>query len=188
MNLIITDSTEESDRTSKFLHIGTLCTSVGAIASLLVGFWIEYRGFLDLYWTALFVQLLTIIIVYHYMKSRSFVPMVSKTSQEQSRNTDIRVHSEWDQLVKICTVFSPQHTYRSRKKTICLIITLVAFIFHCLASLAMGVPYLWFQLNYPFCWSGKLTFWTTKTNFHIIEFDFFFSFNFLYSSERHWIF
>ncbi|CAF3000153.1 unnamed protein product [Rotaria sp. Silwood2] len=88
LNLIITDSTEKSERTSKFLYIGAICTAVGAIASLLVGFWIEYRGFLDLYWTALFIQLLTIIIVYHYMKPQLLLPVVSINSHDYSHNTN----------------------------------------------------------------------------------------------------
>lgn len=148
LNLIITDSTEESERTSRFLWISTLCTAVSAIASLLIGFWIEYRGFLDLYWTALFVQLLTIIIVHYCMRPQS-LPPVSTSSIRDIKN------SKYEQLIQICTVFSPKHTYRSRKRSISLIITLIAFIFHCLASLAFVVPFLWFQLNYPFCWSGK---------------------------------
>lgn len=150
LNLIITDSTEESERTSKFLWIGALCTAVSAIASLVIGFWIEYQGFLDLYWSALFLQLLTIIIVYCYMKPQTLTPITSNHLHD-SRN------SKYQQLVQICTVFFPKHTYRSRKRAISLIITLVAFIFHCLASLAFGVPFLWFQLNYPFCWSGNFT-------------------------------
>ncbi|CAF3339857.1 unnamed protein product [Rotaria sp. Silwood1] len=153
LNLIITDSTEESERTSKFLYIGALCTAVGAIASLLVGFWIEYRGFLDLYWTALLVQLITIIIVYHYMKPQLLIPVVSINSHDYTHNTNR--NTKYNQLIEICMVFSPRHTYRSRKRSISLIITLIAFIFHCLASLAFGVPFLWFQLNYPFCWSAK---------------------------------
>jgi hypothetical protein len=124
------------------------------MASLLVGFWIEYRGFLDLYWTALFVQLLTIIIVYHYMKPQSLIPVISPNSHDYINN--INTNSKWNQLVQIFTVFLPRHTHRSRKRSLSLIITLIAFIFHCLASLAYGVPFLWFQLNYPFCWSGKL--------------------------------
>ncbi|UJR33407.1 hypothetical protein I4U23_020852 [Adineta vaga] len=151
LNLIITDSTEESERTSKFLHIGAICTAVGALASLLIGFWIEYRGFLDLYWTALFLQLLTIIIVYRHMKSQTFTPIASENVHNYNKKTD----SKCNKLVEICTVFSPRHTYRSRKRSLSLIITLLAFIFHILASLAFGVPFLWFQLNYPFCWSAK---------------------------------
>ncbi|CAF1531909.1 unnamed protein product [Adineta steineri] len=153
LNLIITDSTEESERTTKFLRIGALCTAVGALASFLIGFWIEYRGYLELYWTALFVQLLTIVIVYRYMKSHTFVPVISQNSSNHNKNTNI--NSKCNQLIEICTVFSPRHTYRSRKRSLSLIITLIAFTFHCLASLAFGVPFLWFQLNYPFCWSAK---------------------------------
>lgn len=130
-----------------------MCTAVNGIVSLLIGFWIDYRGFVDIYWTALFIQLLTIIIVYYYMKSQTFSPIVSKNSHNSMYNTN--VNSKYEQLIQICTVFSPRHTHRSRKRTMSLIITLLAFIFHCLASLAFGVPFLWFQLNYPFCWSGK---------------------------------
>jgi hypothetical protein len=153
LNLIITDSTEESERTSKFLRIGALCTAVNAIVSLLIGFWIEYRGFLDLYWTALFIQLLTIIFVYHYMESQSLSPVSSINSHDYMNNTNMT--SKYKQLIQICTVFTSRHTYRSRKRSLSLIITLAAFIFHCLASLSFGVPFLWFQLNHPFCWSGK---------------------------------
>jgi hypothetical protein len=87
------------------------------------------------------------------MKPQSLSPVVSINSQDYINNTNMT--SKYKQLIQICTVFSPRHTYRSRKRTISLIITLVAFIFHCLASLSFGVPFLWFQLNYPFCWSGK---------------------------------
>jgi hypothetical protein len=81
------------------------------------------------------------------MKSQSFTPILSINSYDSN--------SKYKQLIEICTVFSPRHTYRSRKRSISLIITLIAFIFHCLASLSFGVPFLWFQLNHPFCWSGK---------------------------------
>ena len=153
LNLLVTDSTEESERTPKFLRIGAMCTAVGALASLLIGFWIEYRGFVALYWTALFVQLLTILIVYHYMKPQSLIPVMPMNSYDAiNSKTKQRFIA---QLVEICTVFSPRHTRRSRKRSISLFLTLVAFIFHCLASLAFGVPFLWFQLNYPFCWTGN---------------------------------
>lgn len=153
LNLIITDSTEESERTSKFLYIGTMCTAVGAIASLLIGFWIEYRGFLDLYWTALLIQILTIVIVYHYMKPQSLIPVYPTNSRDNTHM--INKNTKFHQLMQVFMVFSPRHTYRSRKRSLCLIITLLAFTFHCLASLAFGVPFLWFQLNYPFCWTGN---------------------------------
>jgi hypothetical protein len=152
LNLIITDSTEESERTSKFLRIGAICTAVGALASLLIGFWIEYRGFLDLYWSALLLQLLTIVIVHRYMKAQSFASTGSRNSPPNQKNAD----SKCNKLIEVCTVFSPRHTYRSRKRSLSLIITLTAFMFHCLASLSFGVPFLWFQLNYPFCWSGTV--------------------------------
>ena len=151
LNLIITDSTEESERTWKFLRIGAICTAVNAIVSLLIGFWIEYRGYVDLYWTALFVQLLTIILIYHYMRPESLSPVLTN-------NTHNSMNSKYEQLIQICTVFSPRYTHRSRKRSICLIITLIAFIFHILASLAFGVPFLWFQLNFPFCLTGKSLF------------------------------
>ena len=160
LNLIITDSTEESERTTKFLWIGALCTAVSAIASLLIGFWIEYQGFLDLYWSALFVQLLTIVIVYYYMKPQSLTPIGSNNIHD-SKN------SKYQQLIQICTVFCPKHTHRSRKRSISLIITLLAFIFHCLALLAFGVPFLWFQLNYPFCWSGNFLDQTNSSTFSL---------------------
>jgi predicted MFS family arabinose efflux permease len=153
LNLIITDSTEESERTSKFLRINAMCTAAGAMGSLLVGFWIEYRGFPDLYWTALLVQLLTIVLVYHYMKPQSLIPVLPTIAYENSNSKVL--NNIYAQLVQICTVFSPRHTRRSRKRSISLFLTLIAFTFHCLASLAFGVPFLWFQLNHPFCWSGN---------------------------------
>ncbi|CAF1612233.1 unnamed protein product [Rotaria magnacalcarata] len=152
LNLIITDSTKESERTSKFLHTGAVCTAVGAITSFLVGFWIEYRGFLDLYLAALFIQLMTILAVHVYMRPQSLTPVLSINSNYHNHNN--KRTTKYDQLIRICMVFSPRHTNRSRKRSMCLIITLVAFMFHCLASLSFGVPFLWFQLNYPFCWSA----------------------------------
>lgn len=153
LNLIITDSTEESERTEKFLRIGAMCTGVGALASLLIGFWIEYRGFVDLYWSALLVQLLTILIVHHYMKPQSLIPVISMNHHDLANSKITQTVTA--QLIEICTVFSPRRTHRPRKRSISLLLTLVAFIFHCLASLAFGVPFLWFQLNYPFCWTAK---------------------------------
>ncbi len=166
LNLIITDSTEESERTWKFLRIGVVCTAVNAIASLLIGFWIEYRGFVDLYWTALFVQLLTIILVYYYMKPESLTPVLTNNSPDYINNTNM--NSKYEQLIQICTVFTPRNTYRSRKRSISLILTLIAFIFHCLASLAFGVPFLWFQLNYPFCLTGISPFQNPKLISHLL--------------------
>ncbi len=165
LNLIITDSTEESERTWKFLRIGAICTAVNAIASLLIGFWIEYRGFIDLYWTALFVQLLTILLIYNYMRPESLSPVLTNNSHSCMNTTNI--NSKYKQLIEICTVFSPRYTHRSRKRSISLILTLIAFIFHILASLAFSVPFLWFQLNYPFCWTGKFPY-RIHGSFHIL--------------------
>ena len=131
-----------------------MSTAVNALASLLVGFWIEYRGFTHLYWTAFFVQLLTIMVTYHYMRPQSFIPALEKISSNYC-NVNTTMNNICNELISMCTVFSARRTNRSRKRTISLLITTIAFIFHCLATLSLGVPFLWFQLNYPFCWSGE---------------------------------
>ncbi|CAF0841333.1 unnamed protein product [Didymodactylos carnosus] len=141
LNLWIVESTVESKRSSRFVQLGALSTIASAIASVTSGYWIEYRGYTDMYWTALFLQLLCIGIIILFMKPKSSTVTSHTTSTSHQKLSDI------------ITVFYPKR--RTRKKSLILLLTLFAYIFHVIANLSFGVPFLWYQLNYPFCWSSR---------------------------------
>jgi hypothetical protein len=151
--LIITENTIESERSSRFVRFGALQTSLGAIATFGIGYYIHWRGFTDLYWMALSSQILSIIIVIFFFKSTDTnsderTPLLSSTHDEFQELSS----TNCSHFFQACTVFRSNH--RSKKKTTSLFLTLFSNIFFIFAATALA-PLLWFLLNTPFCWTSK---------------------------------
>ncbi|CAF1210713.1 unnamed protein product [Rotaria sordida] len=162
LNLIVTDCTTESKRSSRFVLLGAITTSLSAVGSFVTGYYIAWRGFTDLFWVALVLQLLSIAVAFRFIKPSHFIVETSATlecrndSLEPSiniNNVHIREPSKvWTELFEVFTIFA--FNRRSRKKSISLYVTLLAFAFYTFTSSSMTV-FLWYLLNVPFCWSSK---------------------------------
>ena len=153
LTLIITDSTIENERSSRFVRLGAMQTALSAVTTLSIGYYIGWRGFTDLYWSTLVLQLIAIGIV--LLKFR----LVDSNRDERtsllaaSQQDDESVSSTGcGHFFAICTVF--RFSRRSKKKSISLLLTLFANFFFILAANGFA-PLLWFLLNAPFCWTSK---------------------------------
>jgi uncharacterized membrane protein len=153
MNLIITENTIESERSSRFVRLGAMQTALAAIVTVGIGYYIVWRGFIDLFWAALLLQILSMVIVIIFFKS-SDINRDERTPLLSSSNDEFKELSSTNccDFFKVCTVFRSNR--RSKKKTISLFLTLFSNIFYMLA-LAAYAPFLWFLLNVPFCWTSK---------------------------------
>ncbi len=163
-NLIITESTEENRRSTYFVRIGGVTTALAAMVNFIVGYYIQWRGFTDLFWTAIGLEFLSILAVIFLLKpSRSSLTpssidettsLISTPSSTNTENVEIKkpLLSTCSHCFDICTIFSFKQ--RSRKKSISLIFILISYIFHLLAISSMA-PLLWYLLGTPFCWSSK---------------------------------
>lgn len=153
MNLILTENTLESERSSRFVRVNALQTALSAITTFAAGYYIEWRGFKDLYWMALLTQILSIIIVLLYFKSYDSNDveerrlLISTESDELEMILSNNCHRFW----KVCTVF--RWNRRSKKNNISLYLTVLANIFTMLAT-ACFAPFLWLLLSAPFCWTS----------------------------------
>ncbi|CAF1380772.1 unnamed protein product [Didymodactylos carnosus] len=125
LNLLIVESTVEDKRSSRFVRLGALSTIASAVACVSIGYWIEYRGYRDLYWMALFLQLLCIGIIILFMKQQSST--VNSTTTTAASN---------QRLSDIITVFHSDT--RTRKKSLSLYLTLFAYVFHVIAGLSFS--------------------------------------------------
>ncbi|CAF4177714.1 unnamed protein product [Rotaria sp. Silwood2] len=162
LHLIVTDCTTESERSSRFVLLGAITTSLSAVASFVIGYYIAWRGFTDLFWVALVLQLFSIVVALRFIKPSHFIVETSATlecrnhciaSSVNTNNVHIREPSKvWTEFFEVFTVFA--FNRRSRKKSISLYVTLMAFAFYTFASSSMAV-FLWYLLSVPFCWSSK---------------------------------
>ncbi|CAF0849540.1 unnamed protein product [Adineta steineri] len=160
MNLIITENTEENERSSRFVRLGALATSLSAISLFIIGYYIHWRGFTDLFWMAIGFEVLSILVVIFYAKpSRSSTTTIDETtsllsSNNNNDNVDITIptRSICNSCFDMCTIFN--FTHNSRKKTINLILIIICYIFHLLATTSLS-PLIWYLLGAPFCWSSE---------------------------------
>ncbi len=154
MNLIITENTTESERSSRFVRLQAMQTGLAAVATFIIGYYIAWRGYNDLYWMALAIQIVSIITVVLYFKSEE-----SSNPDEQrsllSTTTDeieVLVSSKCSRFWEVFTIF--QSNRRSKKKNLSLLLTLSASTVSLLAVTCYA-PFLWLLLSAPFCWSSK---------------------------------
>ncbi len=154
MNLIITENTIEDERSARFVRFEATQTALSAIATLAIGYYIIWRGFTDLYWIALFLQILSIIVVLFFFKSVDPINLDEHRPLLSSNNEQFKELSPTTcgHFLQVFTVFRLNR--RSTKKSISLYFTLFANIFYMFAVTCYA-PLLWIQLSAPFCWTSK---------------------------------
>ncbi|CAF0724988.1 unnamed protein product [Adineta steineri] len=155
LTLIITDNTIDSDLSSRFVRLGAIQTGLSSIATLAIGYYIEWRGFTDLYWMGLGFELLSIFIGIFIFKSSNSTNISERTplltSINENEFNEFSSNS-CSQFFQICTVFRCNR--RTQKKSTSLFLTLFSNIFYTLASSTFA-PFLWFLLNAPFCMTSR---------------------------------
>ncbi|CAF1329924.1 unnamed protein product [Adineta steineri] len=156
--LIVIEGTIESKRSSRIILIVSITTSVEAGASFVIGYYIAWRGFIDLFWVALILQLISIVITIIYIKP-SHVKLQTREISESTASLltesqdDIETSpSGWAHLFEVFTVFSFKH--RSKKKSISIYLTMVSYAFYLFID-SSSAAFLWYLLNVPFCWSSS---------------------------------
>ncbi|CAF2031122.1 unnamed protein product [Rotaria magnacalcarata] len=162
MNLIITDNTKEDNRSSRFVFYEALTTTVSAGVTCGIGYYINWRGFADLYWLSLGLQILSIIIVIVFVKNPSHIidehtSLLSSSSSIQN-NGEIEIKESRSLRTKcknyfiIFKIFSFKN--RSYRKPTSLLLILFAYMFYLLAY-STYASFLWYLLDAPFCWSSE---------------------------------
>ncbi len=160
MNLIITDNTKEDNRSSRFVLFEAITTAVSAIVTFGSGYYINWRGFTDLYWISLGLQILSVIIVILFFKNSSHTinERTSLLSSSIQNNLNVQIKESRSLKTKcadfliIFKVFGFKK--RSHRKSISLLLTLFAYIFYLLACSTYS-SFLWYLLDAPFCWSSE---------------------------------
>jgi hypothetical protein len=158
LSLIITENTEDSDLSSRFVRLGAIQTGLSSIVTLAIGYYIDWRGYADLYWIGLGLQLLSVLIVLIFFRSvDSTIPErtpLLTPSNSGSLDEEFKEFSSTccGHFFHACTVFRSNR--RETKKSSSLLLTLFANIFYILACSTFA-PFLWFLLNAPFCWTSR---------------------------------
>ncbi|CAF1048577.1 unnamed protein product [Rotaria sp. Silwood1] len=155
LTLIITETTNEDDLSSRSVRLGALQTGISAIGTFAIGYYIDWRGFTDLCWIGLGLELLSILIVIFIFKSTNSnlnerTPLLISTNDNEFKELSTDRCTDFFQ---VCTVFHFNER-RTSKKSTSLLLTLFSNIFYTLASSTFA-PFLWFLLNAPFCWTSK---------------------------------
>ncbi|CAF4420583.1 unnamed protein product, partial [Adineta steineri] len=122
LHLIVTDCTTESERSSRFVLLGAITTGLSAVASFMIGYYIKWRGFTDLFWIALILQLLSIVVGLRFIKPSHFI--VKNSAPLESRNPSLPSSTVWTEFFEVFTIFS--FNRRPRKKSISLYLTLLS--------------------------------------------------------------
>lgn len=154
LTLFITDNILPSDLSSYFVRLGAIQTGLSAVATFAIGYYIEWRGFIDLYWIGFILQLISIVIVVIFIRSVDTnlperQPLLSTLSEEQIKELSPRSCGYFFQS---CTIFRVNQA--RPKKSLSLHLILFSNIFYNLASSTFA-PFLWFLLNAPFCWTSR---------------------------------
>lgn len=157
ITLIITDNTLESDLSSRFVRLSALQTGISSIATFAIGYYIQWRGFTDLYWIGLGLQCLSLFIVLLCFRSVDSTadertPILTSVNASHDDEFKELSHSTCSHFFQACTVF--RSNQRSKLKSTSLVLTLFSNIFYTLASSTFA-PFLWFLLNAPFCWTSR---------------------------------
>ncbi|CAF3101257.1 unnamed protein product [Rotaria socialis] len=172
INLVITESTEESERSSRFVCINAVTTALASIATFGIGYYIQWRGYTDLLWAAIALEILSIFVVILFLKPTNYpqsndentallLPSSSSLSSSSSSSSSSNnahvivktyVLSRFYHCFGICEVFNFRH--HSKNKSISIILIIVSYIFYLLALSSMSTL-VWYLLGTPFCWTSK---------------------------------
>ena len=154
MNLILTENTTERERSSLFVRIQAMQTGLAAVATFIIGYYISWRGFNDLYWMALIIEVVSIIIVIVYFKSEERANVDERRSLLSTGTDEVEIvdSPKCSRFWEVLTIFRANR--RSKKKQLSLLLTLSSSTVSGLA-VAGFAPFLWLLLSAPFCWSSK---------------------------------
>ncbi|CAF3697829.1 unnamed protein product [Rotaria sordida] len=156
LNLYITENTVENERSSHFVLFGAISMIVSAIGTFVIGYYIAWKGFIDLYWTALILQLLSIFIVVFFFKSdKHYYQTLSMSNDLNSflSPTNIQISRTYCSFYfDVCKVLEFKN--RSRKKSISLLLILLAYASYTFICTSFIILLL-YLLNIPFCWTSQ---------------------------------
>ncbi len=158
--MIITDNTKDNNRSSRFVLFEAITTAVSAAATFGIGYYINWRGFTDLYWISLGLQILSVVIVIFFFKNPSLTinERTLLLSSSTSSDVDIQIKQPSSSTTKCQDCFSIFKIFgfknRSHRKSISLLLTLLAYIFYLLAY-STYASFLWYLLDAPFNWSSE---------------------------------
>lgn len=157
--MIVTDNTTEENRSIRFVFYEALETIVSAVTTFACGYYIKWRGFTDLYWISLGLEILSIVIVIIFIKSHSNTidETTSLLSSSIQDNTEVQITQSRSLRTKFNDCFRIFHILsfknRSYRKSISILLILFSYMFYLLAC-ASFTSFLWFVLDAPFCWSS----------------------------------
>jgi hypothetical protein len=137
-----------------------LITAVSAIVTFAIGYYINWRGFTDLYWMLLGLQILSIVIVIIFVKNPSHTinERTSLLSSTTPSDVDIQIKeprsaiTQCHDCLNIFKIFGFKN--RPSRKSLSLLLTLLAYIFYLLAC-STYASFLWYLLDAPFYWSSE---------------------------------
>ena len=138
------------DRSSYFVRIGALTTAISAIVTFAVGYYIEWRGFTDLLWSAIGVELLSILsVVFLYT-----TPNDDSIASSSSTFIETRQLKSSNRLLSFKGYDLLSCHNQSRQQSIHVTLVLCAYIFYFFALSSLSTL-LWYLLSTPFCWTSK---------------------------------
>ncbi|CAF1005937.1 unnamed protein product [Rotaria magnacalcarata] len=154
LNLFITDNTGEHERSSHFVVFGAISMIVSAVGTFIIGYYIAWNGFTDLYWIALILQLISIFVVIFFLKpDKHHYKSLLSDSNTLPNSTDIQISElHYTSCLDLCKLFG--FKTHSHKKSISLLLILVAYASYSFICTAFIVLLL-YLLNAPFCWTSK---------------------------------
>ena len=163
IHLMITETTDEHERSGRFVRLNAITTTLSALATFLIGYYIQWRGFIELFWMAIGLEVLTILTVIVFgsptpaAPSRVVESIVDETTSLLTTSVpsvEVKRSSRrcFSECFDICRLFNCRRN--STKKSMSLILILTAYAFHLLALSSTSIL-LWLLLNTPFCWTSK---------------------------------
>ncbi|UJR13101.1 hypothetical protein I4U23_000125 [Adineta vaga] len=157
LNLSITDCTKENNRSTCFVFFEAMTTALTAIGNFIIGYYITWRGFTDLLFFSIILQLLSIFIVIFFFKYSSHHPILDRTNSTLLSSielyNDIKIK---DSCCCCCSKMKLKNCFygRSKKKSINLLLTIFSYVFYSLAYTAIWSILLWYLFDIPFNWSS----------------------------------
>ena len=160
---MITETTDEQERSGRFVRLNAITTTLSALASFLIGYYIQWRGFIDLFWMAIGLEVLTILIVIAFSSPTPAPPSLVVESTVDETTSLLATNGPlvevkrarrrcFGECFDIFRLFNCRRN--SPKKSTSLILILTAYAFHLLALSSTSIL-LWLLLNTPFCWTSK---------------------------------
>ncbi|CAF2158217.1 unnamed protein product [Rotaria magnacalcarata] len=143
--------------------IDAVTTALSAIATFGIGYYIQWRGYTDLLWAAIALEILSIFVVILFLKSINYpqsndenTALLPSSSSSSSNDAHVIVKtyvlSRFYHCFDICKVFYFRH--HSKNKSISIILIIVSYIFYLLALSSLSTL-IWYLLGTPFCWTSK---------------------------------